>query len=249
MTFSIRPRTRWRRLHITTQDIISSTDIYNKADLYSIRHMGALFSSRKDACATTIFYCDPWTHLHVVNYHHHRVRDNPPIPPTSHSSSYRPSFHPIGTSAAATCVTPRSVASRLNCAEAFLVSETSSRMPSSLMCFRVFGDMGTIVGPVPTIRRSVACLISPSILPLLRSKTTRFRVPGREVSTTRKYRSGTRRAALTRLRPHQIQHSPSPLINLPHPPRIPHLPDPASPSPFVVPFPTPAYRPLDPPLP
>ena len=33
-----------------------------------------------------------------------------------------PSFHPIGTNAAATCCNPLSVANKLNCAAAFLVS-------------------------------------------------------------------------------------------------------------------------------
>jgi hypothetical protein len=37
-------------------------------------------------------------------------------------SPQAPSFHPIGTNAAATCCNPLSVANKLNCAAAFLVS-------------------------------------------------------------------------------------------------------------------------------
>lgn len=65
------------------------------------------------------------------------------------------SFQPIGMRAAATSPTPRSVASRLNWAAAFLVSCTSIRMPSALICFRVSGEMGCIEGPNPSINRSV----------------------------------------------------------------------------------------------
>ena len=48
-----------------------------------------------------------------------------------------PSCQPIGIMAAATCCTPRSVARRLNCAAALRVSDTSSLMPRSLICFLV----------------------------------------------------------------------------------------------------------------
>ena len=40
----------------------------------------------------------------------------------NHHSPQAPSFHPIGTNAAATCCSPLSVANKLNCAAAFLVS-------------------------------------------------------------------------------------------------------------------------------
>ena len=67
---------------------------------------------------------------------------------------HRPSRHPIGTRAAATCCTPLSVASKLNCAAAFLVSWTSILIPRSLICRLVSGLRGKIVRPVPKIRRS-----------------------------------------------------------------------------------------------
>lgn len=59
-------------------------------------------------------------------------------------------------SAAATCPTPLSVASRLNCAAAFLVSWTSNRIPWSLRYLRTAGARGTVLGPVPMMSRSVA---------------------------------------------------------------------------------------------
>jgi hypothetical protein len=52
------------------------------------------------------------------------------------------SRQPMGTIAAATWPTPRSVASRLNCAAAFLVSWTSNRMPRSLRYLRTAGARG-----------------------------------------------------------------------------------------------------------
>ncbi len=58
--------------------------------------------------------------------------------------------------AAATFATPLSVARRLNWAAAFLVSWTSTRIPSELICLRVSGEMGCTEGPSPRIRRS-AC--------------------------------------------------------------------------------------------
>jgi hypothetical protein len=72
-------------------------------------------------------------------------------------SEYRPhllSVHPIGTNAAATCPTPRSVASKLNCAAAFRVSCISSRMPRSLRYLRTWGAIGYTLGPVPMINKS-----------------------------------------------------------------------------------------------
>lgn len=63
-------------------------------------------------------------------------------------------FHPIGINAAAISETPRSVANRLNCAAAFLVSSTSTRTPCALICFLVSRDSGIIEEPVPTINRS-----------------------------------------------------------------------------------------------
>lgn len=65
------------------------------------------------------------------------------------------SFQPRGIRAAATFPTPRSVASRLNWAAAFLVSCTSIRIPSELICFRVCGEIGCIEVPNPSINRSV----------------------------------------------------------------------------------------------
>lgn len=63
-------------------------------------------------------------------------------------------FHPIGIIAAAISETPRSVASRLNCAAAFLVSTTSTLTPSELICFLVSGESGMIEPPIPRINRS-----------------------------------------------------------------------------------------------
>jgi hypothetical protein len=74
--------------------------------------------------------------------------------PQNASQHHLLSLHPIGTSAAATCPTPRSVASRLNCAAAFLVSCISSRMPRSLRYLRTLGAIGYTLGPVPMINKS-----------------------------------------------------------------------------------------------
>ena len=71
-----------------------------------------------------------------------------------HYSAPTPSFQPIGIIAAATSFTPLSVANKLNCAAAFLVSNTSTRMPSAAICRLVSGLRGMIEGPVPMIRRS-----------------------------------------------------------------------------------------------
>jgi hypothetical protein len=65
-----------------------------------------------------------------------------------------PSFHPIGTNAAATCCKPLSVANKLNCAAAFRVSWISTRTPSSVKSFLVAGLRGRIPGPVPRISKS-----------------------------------------------------------------------------------------------
>lgn len=65
-----------------------------------------------------------------------------------------PSFQPIGTKAAATSSTPLSVASRLNCAAAFLVSNTSTRMPIALIAFLNSGLIGRISGPSPSMNKS-----------------------------------------------------------------------------------------------
>lgn len=72
-----------------------------------------------------------------------------------HSAAPTPSTHPSGISTAATSVTPRSVASRLNCDAAFLVSRTSTRIPSDEMCFFNSGLRGTLFSPVPMISRSI----------------------------------------------------------------------------------------------
>ena len=82
------------------------------------------------------------------------------------------SLHPIGTIAAATSCTPLSVARRLNCAAAFLVSCTSTLMPRELIYRLVCGEMGSIFGPRPRIKRSkFPTNISPAFLP------TKMRVP------------------------------------------------------------------------
>ena len=64
------------------------------------------------------------------------------------------SFQPRGISAAATSPTPRSVARRLNCEAAFLVSCISTRMPKELIYLLVSGDRGRIEGPRPRTSRS-----------------------------------------------------------------------------------------------
>ena len=77
--------------------------------------------------------------------------DSPKRQPAHHLIG---SFHPIGTNAAATASTPLSVASKLNCAAAFLVSCTSTRIPKELINLLVSGEMGIIRGPSPNISRS-----------------------------------------------------------------------------------------------
>lgn len=67
--------------------------------------------------------------------------------------NYR-ALHPRGIIAAATSVTPRSVASRLNCAEALRVSWISTLIPSELMCLFVWGDNGIMVDPNPNTKMS-----------------------------------------------------------------------------------------------
>ena len=69
-------------------------------------------------------------------------------------SPHLPSLHPIGTSAAATCCTPLSVASILYCAAAFLVSCTSILIPNSLILRLVAGLNGKMLFPVPKNSRS-----------------------------------------------------------------------------------------------
>lgn len=64
----------------------------------------------------------------------------------------------MGIRAAATFETPRSVANKLNCAAAFLVSRISIRIPSSDISRLVSGANGIIDGPTPMIRRSVTQL-------------------------------------------------------------------------------------------
>ena len=64
------------------------------------------------------------------------------------------SLHPIGTNAHATLSTPLSVASRLNCAAAFLVSCVSSLIPISPIYLLVSGATGYIPGPNPSINKS-----------------------------------------------------------------------------------------------
>lgn len=64
----------------------------------------------------------------------------------------------MGIRAAATFETPRSVANKLNCAAAFLVSRISIRIPSSDISRLVSGANGIIDGPTPMMRRSVTQL-------------------------------------------------------------------------------------------
>lgn len=78
-----------------------------------------------------------------------------------------PSLHPNGTKAAATLPRPLSVASRLYCAAAFLVSCISTWIPSELIAFLVAGLSGIIFGPNPRINKSMTCQ-SPIITPSTR---------------------------------------------------------------------------------
>lgn len=71
-----------------------------------------------------------------------------------YSTAPSPSFHPTGIRAAATSSTPLSVANKLNCAAAFLVSSTSTLIPRPLICFLVSGLSGAMRGPTPSINRS-----------------------------------------------------------------------------------------------
>ncbi|KAK6429255.1 hypothetical protein LTR95_014597 [Oleoguttula sp. CCFEE 5521] len=61
---------------------------------------------------------------------------------------------PTGTIAPATFCTPLSVANKLNCAAAFLVSCTSTLIPISAILCRVFTLNGTIPLPVPNTSKS-----------------------------------------------------------------------------------------------
>ena len=75
-----------------------------------------------------------------------------------YASTPIPSRQPMGISAAATSPTPLSVASRLNCAAAFLVSSTSTLMPRSAMRCLVCGLSGKLFLPTPMTKRSTrAC--------------------------------------------------------------------------------------------
>lgn len=70
----------------------------------------------------------------------------------------------MGIRAAATFETPRSVANKLNCAAAFLVSRISIRIPSSDISRLVSGANGIIDGPTPMMRRSITQLAKSILL-------------------------------------------------------------------------------------
>lgn len=108
-----------------------------------------------------------------------------------------PSLHPSGTKAAATLPRPLSVASRLYCAAAFLVSCISTWIPSELIAFLVAGLSGIIFGPNPRINRSMAYQ-SPITTP-----------------ETRPIRKSQASEGLTRFRPHYSQDSPALVPNIP----------------------------------
>ena len=63
-------------------------------------------------------------------------------------------FHAIGINAAAIAEIPLSVANKLNCAAAFLVSCMSTRIPISLIRRLVAGEIGKVEAPSPRINRS-----------------------------------------------------------------------------------------------
>lgn len=66
----------------------------------------------------------------------------------------------MGINAAAIVDTPLSVARRLNCAAAFLVFCTSTRIPSPLILRLVASESGYIEAPSPRISKSVSKYIS-----------------------------------------------------------------------------------------
>lgn len=68
--------------------------------------------------------------------------------------------------AAATLLTPLSVANKLNCAAAFLVSCISTLIPRELIHLLVCGEMGYVLAPKPRMRRST--VVSASLLYLRR---------------------------------------------------------------------------------
>lgn len=80
-----------------------------------------------------------------------------------HGKAPTPSCQPIGIRTAAISVTPLSVASRLNCAAAFLVSSTSTRMPSLATACLVDGLSGAMLFPVPIINMSVRSISLPHL--------------------------------------------------------------------------------------
>jgi hypothetical protein len=98
--------------------------------------------------------------------------------------TFRTSRQPIGISAAATCCTPRSVASRLNCAAAFLVSWISSRMPRLLRYFLIAGAMGVTRGPVPMISKSAITPVSQVRFPPPPERASNRRIMSYQASAT-----------------------------------------------------------------
>lgn len=84
-------------------------------------------------------------------HYNHKIKEGT----ASYALTPIPSCHPMGIKAAATSETPRSVANRLNCAAAFLVSKTSTRIPSWAMCFLVSGLKGRLTLPTPMTNKSI----------------------------------------------------------------------------------------------
>ena len=69
---------------------------------------------------------------------------------------------------------PRSVASRLNCAAAFLVSWISIRMPNEFRYARVEGEIGYVEGPRPRTTRSEARSVPDGIVFAVLRQPTRL---------------------------------------------------------------------------
>lgn len=90
----------------------------------------------------------------IMSLNHVTVMNSTSTIPATTCLRHLGSLHPIGTKAHATLPTPLSVASRLNCAAAFLVSCTSTLIPIPLMHLLVSGAIGYMPGPNPNINRS-----------------------------------------------------------------------------------------------
>ncbi|TFB05816.1 hypothetical protein CCMA1212_001544 [Trichoderma ghanense] len=124
----------------------------------------------------------------------------------------------MGINAAATSDTPRSVASRLNCAAAFLVSSISTLIPSRETCSLVRGLSGKFLGPEYET-------MNPHIL---LSKKARWKGKGKRILPWTHREGHTRswpqhvkqpKRLLRQLKLPLVIHKPLPPARLPRPPR------------------------------